>query len=103
MKDRIKSQNRQLATFYKRVVTAIFKSPNKAISLASIEAMNPKWVDGCFGWMQWKEAKQWFTTITHGKPGCWYTIHKQHDGMTMLELHKEINQYYNLYQYDDKD
>lgn len=101
MKDRQKQQNRQLTTFYKRIVTALFKSSSKNISLSEIEAMNPKWSDACFSWMQWPDAKQWFSTAPTAKSGCHYAIHRQHEGKTMLELHKEINQFYNLFQYDD--
>lgn len=102
MKDYIKEHKRFMAIFYKKVAAAIFKSKDGRISLAEIEAMFPKRKDGCFSYMQWSDAKPWFTSASCAESGLWYTLRHEHDGKRLSEIFNEINSFYNLFQYDEK-
>lgn len=90
-----------MANFYKRVAAAIRKSKDNRISLAQIEAMFPNHQDGCFSYMQWSDAKHWFASAGCAESGAWYTIRHDLDGVTIPEINKEINSFYNLFQYDE--
>ncbi len=81
--------NAMLAGFYKTVATLIRK--NGKATLAEIEERNPKHKDAAFSWMQWPEAKQWFSI---GGAPMEYRLRTHLEQTAPAELLQMINDYY---------
>lgn len=91
-------QTKFLAHFYKTVATLIKKSPNGRVALTDLEERMPRHKYSIFSWMQWRDAKEWFTTAYGETPGLWYALRREYADCTVQELIKSINQSYNIYQ-----
>lgn len=87
-----------LAHVYKTVATLILKSPNGRVALSDLEERMPRHKYSIFSWMQWRDAKEWFTTAYGETPGLWYSLRHEYANFTVSEIIKSINQHYHLYQ-----
>lgn len=87
-----------LAHFYKSVATLILKSANGRVALSDLEERMPRHKYSIFSWMQWRDAKEWFTTAYGETPGLWYALRSEYKNSTVAEMVKSINQHYHLYQ-----
>lgn len=88
-------QSKQLAHFYKQVAILIKKDKEKRVELSRLEATFKRHADSCFSWMQWTDAKRWFTAGTCDTKICYYL--KRHlEDASITEIYNDINQCYGL-------
>lgn len=91
--------SRQLAHFYKQVAILIKKDKAKRVELSRLEATFKRNANSVFSWMQWTDAKQWFTAGTCDTGICYYL--KRHlEDASITEIYNDINQYYGLPVYE---
>ena len=91
--------SRQLAHFYKQVAILIKKDKEHRVTLRRLEATFKRHAECCFSWMQWTDAKQWFTAGTCDTGICHYL--KRHlEDAPLTEIYNDINQHYHLPVYE---
>ena len=89
------NQSRQLAHFYKQVAILIKKDKTKRVELSRLEATFKRNANNVFSWMQWTDAKQWFTAGTCDTGICYYLKRHLQDA-PIKEIWDAINQHYHL-------
>lgn len=94
-------QDKILAHFYKNVATLIKKSPNGRVALTTLEERMTRHKYAVFSWLQWRDAKEWFTTSYGETPGLWYALKPEYAICTLSEIYQSINKAYNLYQNEE--
>ena len=90
----------QLAHFYKQVAILIKKDRTNRVSLSRLEATFKRNANSVFSWMQWEDAKRWFVAGTC-EDGICYHLKRHLKDTTIHEIYDNINQHYNLYQYNE--
>lgn len=88
-------QSIQLAHFYKQVAILIKKDKEHRVTLQRLEATFKRNANNVFSWMQWTDAKRWFTAGTCDGGICYYL--KRHlEDTPVKEIWDDINQHYGL-------
>ena len=88
-------QAMQLAHFYKQVAIIIKKDKAKRVELSCLEATFKRNANNVFSWMQWEDAKRWFTAGTCDTGIC-YHLKRHLEDAPIKEIWDAINQHYDL-------
>jgi hypothetical protein len=83
-------QTRKLAGFYLYVATLIFHNIQHRATLAQISEKYD--ANTAFSWLQWSDAKQWFTSSAGGV----YYLKPHLLNSSLSEVYKSIKAYYRL-------
>lgn len=64
------------------------------VTLAELEARHPKQADAIFSWMQWSDAKNFFTAGSAFGGGTAYHLRRELRGLTAQEITRQIYKYF---------
>lgn len=93
---KVSNDIRILAGFYTRVAAMIKKSRTGYITLTEAETITKKHVNLVFSWMQWNDAKNWFSSGLCEDGICYY-LRRELTDTPINEIMKDINTHYKLY------
>lgn len=87
--DNHQRQNRKLAGFYLYVATICKHSP---VNRATREQIAAKYdADTAFSWLQWSDAKQWFSSSTG-----YYYLNQSWANASLPEIYQSIKSHYGI-------
>jgi len=93
------NQARQLCTLLQKMLLSFIKKDKEhRVTLQWLEKFFKRHAECCFSWMQWTDAKQWFTAGTCDTGICYYLKRHLQDA-PIKDIWKSINQYYDIQDY----
>lgn len=80
---------------YLNAASMINRNPRRFVSLADLqEALTSRWADSVFSFMQWGEAKRWFSAAKSPEGTFGYTLMPQWKQTDKGDLLRDIEEYF---------